>query len=176
MVLVASLFEFPKASLASTTSIQAKDPLVFKTEIRKDKNCTQPCLVVEASLTNTSSESLAIDTVGLQYLIEIQKHISLPSGGSEAVMTKRGDYGPDQYNENTYKVLKAGDTYRTTINLPLMDKFFQGKGTYEIKFTYGQFRDYSFNGVKLFKGTIESSELEFSGNSKRTRTSRKSCG
>jgi hypothetical protein len=156
--------------------MQATNPLVFKTEIRKDKDCTQPCLVVEASLTNTSSEALAIDTVGLQYLIEIRKFISLPSGGSEEVMTKRGDYGPDQYNENTYRVLKAGDTYRTTINLPLTDKFFQRKGAYEIKFTYGQFRDYSFDGVKLFKGTIESSQLEFNCNSRRTRTSRRICG
>jgi len=170
MMLVAS------SSLASTTSMQAGNPLVFKTEIRKDKDCTQPCLVVEASLTNTSSEAIAIDTVGLQYLIEIRKFTSLPNGGSEEMMSKLGDYGPDQYNENTYRVLKAGDTYRTTINLPLTDKFFQRKGAYEIKFTYGQFRDYSFDGVKLFKGTIESSQLEFNCNSRRTRTSRRICG
>ena len=77
-------------------------------------------------------------------------------------MTKRGDYGPGQYNDGTYRVLKAGETYRTTLNLPLTDKFFRGRGSYKIKFTYGQFRDYTFEGVKLVKGTVESNEFDFS--------------
>jgi hypothetical protein len=48
-------------------------------------------------------------------------------------ITKRGDYGPGQYDESTYRVLKAGDTYHTTFNLPLTEKFFHDKGTYRIK-------------------------------------------
>jgi hypothetical protein len=94
---------------------------------------------------------LAIDTVALRYVISVQKSIIHPRGGSERTMTKGGDYGPAQYDESTYRVLKAGDTYRTTFNLPLTKKFFHDKGTYRLKFTYGQFRDYSFQGGTAFQ-------------------------
>lgn len=145
----------------ATTTQASGSPLVFKTET-PGKACSQSCLAIEANLTNASSEAVAIDTFGLRYQIEIRKFTSLPTGGSVQVMTKRGDYGPGQYNDSTYRVLKAGETYSTTLNLPLTDKFFRGKGSYKIQFTYGQFREYAYQGVKLFKGTVESNELDFS--------------
>jgi hypothetical protein len=149
-------------SLRATTTQTNNPPLVFEAESRVRSVCAFSCLVIEVSLTNASSQAVAIDAVGLRYQIEARKFTSLPAGGSEQVMTKRGDYGPGQYNDSTYRVLKAGETYRTTLNLPLTDKFFRGQGSYKVKFTYGQFREYAFQGVKLFKGTVESNELDFS--------------
>jgi hypothetical protein len=150
------------APVRETPTQASGSPLVFKTEIPVNKVCSQSCVTIEASLTNTSSEDVAIDTVGLRCQMEIRKFTSLPTGGSVQVMTKRGDCGPGQYNDITYRVLKAGETYRTTLNLPLEDKFFHGKGSYKITFTYGQFREYVFQSVKLFKGTVESNSMDFS--------------
>jgi hypothetical protein len=139
----------------------AQTPLVFKTEILKNKSSLKLCLPVRATVTNAGREAVAIDTAGLRYQIEIQKFTSLPVGGSIRVMTKRGDYGPGQDNGSTYTVLPAGETYSTTVNVPLTEEFFHGKGSYKIKFTYGQFREYAFQAAKLFRGTVESNVLDF---------------
>jgi len=148
-------------SVIATTTPASGSPLLFKT-VTSGRACSETCVVIEASLTNTSSEDVAIDTVGMRYEINIRKFIDSPTGGSVQTMTKRGDYGPGQYNNSTYRVLKAGETYSTTLNFPLTDKFFRGKGSYKITFTYGQFREYVFQGAKLFKGTVESKALDFS--------------
>lgn len=66
------------------------------------------------------------------------------------------------YDDVNYRVLKAGDIYRTTFGLSLDNAFYKRNGKYRIRFTYGQFRgDYSFQGVTLFKGTADSNELRF---------------
>ena len=162
VILGPSLGKARKVSPFKATMMQTSaSPLVFKTKTAGNKACLQSCLTIEASMTNTSSESIAIDTVGLRYAIEFRRYTSLPNGGSVQVMTKRGDYGPGQYNESTYQILKTGETYSTTLNLPLTERFFRVKGTYKIKFTYGQFRQYAFQSIRLFKGTVESNGSEF---------------
>jgi len=92
-------------SVIATTTPASGSPLLFKT-VTPGRACSETCVVIEASLTNTSREDVAIDTVGLRYEINIRKFIDSPTGGSVQSMTKRGDYGPGQYNNSTYRVRK----------------------------------------------------------------------
>jgi hypothetical protein len=136
-------------------------PLTFRIELSRKKRCQESCVAVTAEVVNESDEALAIDTNGLRYQIALDKLRTLPQGSTSRSLTMQGDYGPDQYNEATYKVLGPRESYKQTFSIPFAGEFFNDTGNYRFSVTYGQFREFRFKGAKLFKGTVKSNEIDF---------------
>src|SRR5215510_10547302 len=84
---------------------EGSSPLIFRIELSDRKRCQKSCVAVKAEVINESDEELAIDANGLKYQIVLDKLRTLPEGASSRSRTIQGDYGPNQYDEATYKVL-----------------------------------------------------------------------
>lgn len=125
------------------------------------RSCSHPYVSIKAEITNIGSEDVAIDKVGLRYRLSLRKSRASREGGSSRESTIQGDYGPLKPNEDSYVVLKPGQSYKAKIQLPLEPDFFDDAGEYKLILTYGQFRDYMYFGVPLVQGTVSSQESAF---------------
>lgn len=137
-------------------------PLAVKLKAESRTSCRGTHLSVSAEITNTGAESLAIDMNFLWSRLSFRassKKGKSGVGGSR-VNEVIGDPGPSLH-EPDYLILRPGDTFRKTKNLPLKDDFFQIPGKYLMQLTYGHFREATTNGVPVFTGTVTSNEIEF---------------
>lgn len=135
------------------------EPLTLKVSTRTPERCRSASITVEAELTNTSEESLAIDPRFVWYQISFltfRDEKERYSGGSRTLWS---DPGPS--DEGKYLVLKPGESFRDRRDLSLMDKFFQAPGKYTLQLTYAQFRELTIDGARLFNGSVRSNEIEF---------------
>lgn len=153
---------------------QGDSPLIFRIELPEKTRCKDSCLTVRAVVVNVGDKKLAIDTNGLKYQIALDKFRQKRDGAAMQSKTTTGDYGPTPYDETTYKILLPGELYKTTISISFSDEFFSENGPYTVSVTYGQFREYTFQGAALFKGTVQSNKVDFSIQSCGERQLRKS--
>jgi hypothetical protein len=135
--------------------------LELKITMPANRACHGSCLNIEAEITNVSEENVVIDAKGLRYRISVEKFRPSLKGASVHSLSIQGDYGPEQYNETGYYVLKPKESHKTSFAISLRGDFFSDYGSYTITTTYGQFRKYTFNGTEMFQGTVKSNGVEF---------------
>jgi hypothetical protein len=160
----------PNVSNRAATQTQ-KDvpPLRLKLATVRGGLCQGAALKVQAEIVNESNERAVIDVSAIWYRISFNYFRRGPSrtnpdgsgsgenkGGS---LTKVGDPGPGYEGKNL--VLGPGESYKATNTLKLGDQFFNSPGDYRMKVAYGQFLDKSFEGLSVWRGTVESNELNF---------------
>ena len=148
-------------------------PVPLKLELRIDqkKLCIGKTFEVVARLTNISSKNVTIDDrLVWRYVTEKASDRSSVTGTSEFAKLLKvpqfrmsmGDNFPDEELPKEYlKTLKPNEFYEDTQKIRADDNFFRTAGRYSIKSGYGQFADWSKERVDLFKGSVDSNELEF---------------
>lgn len=149
------------SSKSAAQTRRAAAPLAVRLKAESRVSCRVTHLSVSAEITNTGAESLAIDLNFLWSRLSFRASSKGKSGvGGSRVSEAIGDPGPSLY-EPDYLILRPGETFRETKNLPLKDDFFQIPGKYLMQLTYGHFRAATTNGVPVFAGTATSNEIEF---------------
>lgn len=148
-------------------------PILLKLELRIDQKnlCVGKTFVIVARLTNISSKIMTIDERPVwRYVVERAFDRSSVTGNSEfakllkvpEIKATTGDGFSDEKLPKKYlKRLKPGKFYEDTQKIRARDDFFRTAGRYSITTSYGQFADWLKEGVDVFKGTVDSNELEF---------------
>lgn len=135
------------------------EALTLKLSAQTVVTCRGTSITVDAELVNTSNEQVAIDPRFVWYRISFltfRDQNGKHTGGSR---TMWGDPGP--YDEGKYLVLKPGESFKDSRDLSLKEKFFKPGGKYTLQLTYSQFRETSFDGARVFNGSVSSNEIEF---------------
>lgn len=153
----------------SNANDHAAPPLRLKLTITIPTPCFGASLKVQSELVNESKERVAIDTKTIWHQVSFNFFRSGLSrtnpdgsgsgrntGGSKTIV---GDAGPNY--EGEYFVLSPGQSYKATRIIKLDDEFFSSPGVYSMKVSYGQFLDMSFEGITVWKGSVESNDLNF---------------
>lgn len=152
---------------SSHASEQAVSPLKLNITVRTANVCLGGPVKVEAEIVNASDKEVVIDVKTIWYKLAFSffragisrtnadgSGSGTNTGGSLTIV---GDGGP-QY-EGEYLVLRPHVTYRASRNIALDDEFFKNPGNYRLKITYGQFLNAVFQEHPVWKGTVESAEL-----------------
>lgn len=154
---------------SSHASQRAASPLKLNLTTRTANVCVGESLKVEAELVNASDEQIVIDVKTIWYRLAFNffragSSRTNPDGSGSGTntggsLTRVGDAGP--HYEGEYLVLSPGESYKASRNIELDDEFFKSPGSYHLKVTYGQFLDAVFQEEIVWKGTVESEELNF---------------
>lgn len=170
LLLFFSLSSVPNASnRAAPQTLKELPPLKLKLITTTPAVCFGGALKLKAELVNESNERVAIDVNTVWYEVSFRFFREGPSqtnpdgsgsgrnkGGS---LTQVGDPGPNY--EGKYLVLGPGESYKATNTLKLDDQFFKSPGDYRMKVAYGQFLDKTSDDLSVWRGTVESNELNF---------------
>jgi hypothetical protein len=150
-------------------SQRVASPLELKLTTRTANVCFGESLQVEAELVNASDEQIVIDVKTIWYQLAFnffrarssRTHPDRSGSGTNTAgsLTRVRDAGPKY--EGEYAVLRPGESYKATGNIELDDDFFKSRGGYDLKVTYCQFLDAVFQEHTVWKGTVESEELNF---------------
>jgi hypothetical protein len=134
---------------------------VFKASlIRLDKTKRQ--LEVKLKIKNNGKSSIVIDKKMLLYSTEFrQLPKNLPDGGISDSMAKVTTGDPAHPYEGDYIRLRVNESFVITRTFNLNKPFFEVDREFRYSATYGQFMDIDFQGEKVWKGTIQSHELNF---------------
>lgn len=147
LAIVLTLFLVPCFAQTQTE----KSPLFLNISFLKTTKSEQG-FVVKAKLQNTSNDNVVIDKNALYY--------GLAFGVKYGSFLSQGEAGTGY--EGNYLILAPGQTYSEyqTVKLPSND-FFNRDTEYKVTRIYGQFQDKSFQGLKVWHGSVESNELTF---------------
>ena len=166
-----TLLLFPLCFAQKTDKNSSPVPLKLELRIDQKELCVGKTFEVVARLTNISSKNVIIDNrLVWRYITETAFDRSSVKGDSEfakllkvpSMRTGMGDNFPDEKLPKEYlKTLKPNEFYEVTQKIRADEDFFRTAGRYSIKSGYGQFADWSKEGVYLFKGSVDSNELEF---------------
>ncbi len=156
-------------SNSSNADNQAAPPLRLKLTTATPVRCPGASLQVRAGLINESNGTIAIDVkyfwrrVSFNFFRSESSQTNPDGSGTGSntggYLTKVGDGGPDY--EGEYIVLGPGESYKASRTIKLDDEFFNSLASYTMKVSYGQFLDRSFEGVAVWKGSVESNSLNF---------------
>lgn len=164
IVLLACLVSFVTFTIGGKSSAQTQrttGSLTIRIETESQALCRGTHLSVNAEITNTGAESLAIDPKLLWSTLLFKASSKGKSGvRGIRIRTEIGDPDPSQ-DEPDYLILRPGATFRETKSLSLKEDFFQTPGKYLMRLTYRHFREGTTSGVSVFAGTVSSNEIEF---------------
>jgi len=131
--------------------------------------CLGDSIKAQAEVINEGAENVVIDKSTIWHQISFTLFrkgesrvnangtISGRNSGASKIMV--GDSGSAHGAE--FVVLRPGKSYRVSKTIKLDDRFFASSGGYELEISYGQFSGGSFEGVKIWKGTIKSNTTKF---------------
>lgn len=162
-VLFANSFAYPQDAAKSQTISQA--PLRFEVRIEEKQLCVGRRIEVIGRLVNISHQNVIIDDRELWRRVTLK---SLDQSSSNFFHTPKmgvimGDNFPDETVPKKHlQTLKPKEFYEKNFVIRTRDRFFNLPGRYSITGYYGQYADWSKEGVFLFKGSVESNELEIS--------------
>jgi hypothetical protein len=154
---------------SSNAEGQVAPPLKLKLTTKTAAPCSGAPFKIEAELVNESKEKVAVDVKTIWHQISFtlfrrgSSHANSDGGGSGrnagGSKTIVSDAGPNY--QGGYLILSPGEVYKATRIIKLDDGFFSSPGAYNMKVSYGQFMDKSFEGIILWKDSIESNILNF---------------
>ena len=115
----------------------------------QDEN--KSCITIVAKLINTSDKKIVIDKNLLWYMVSFKR--------DGEFKTKVGDFG--QGYKGDYLTLLPKQQFGNSRCFEISEKFFIEPGQIKLSTKYGQFIDAIYEDLVVWKGTIDSNEINF---------------
>jgi hypothetical protein len=148
---------------------KAPPPFRLKLTIQSTKVCLGEPIKVQVELINVSDKEEVVDVKNVWYRMSFsyfrngQDRINPDGSGSGTdtigSLTRVGDPGPNYKGQ--YITLHPGQSHKEARSIKLGEDFFKQSGAYTVTVAYGQFQDDSLEGIKVWRGTVESDALKF---------------
>jgi hypothetical protein len=160
-ILFAFLFLCVPTSLSQITQVykDSASPFTLKLKIENPARCRVSNLRVQAEIINESNEKAVIDVKSLWHRLSFTKIRKTAKDRSFSSLMKVGDNGLS--HDGDYLVLNPGESHKENHIIKLDDDFFKDQGLYEVEVSYGQFLEKSFEGIKVWIGSVKSNTKTF---------------
>lgn len=143
----------------STAEVKAESNFTFQITVLSPKVCAGEKLSVEAELINTTGVRQVIDKQALWYKLKFSYSRFAPGrGGGGGIISISG--WPELHDDADLIILDPGETVREVRTFILTRSTFKRFGKYKVAIQYGQFQDRAIDGVRFFRGVIESNEAD----------------
>lgn len=156
LIVFGCILMFVNASFAQ--NLRANTPLQLELRLESQSVCLNEPLPVQALMKNNGKEDVLIDPA------QIGKSTNFIWVGNENGRTAVAAYHAigDVTGEHppVFVLLRPGQTESRWLELPLDEGFFKAGRKYILQLTYEQFKPQSYRGQTVWKGSVESNEVE----------------